>query len=80
MKDQAHFKIYDFTTFKKTTAIHILPNILRSESNQTMKFGLLIEYNMKKILLEKYTKSEGQTIPQPFSKKIKIEHISVSIV
>ena len=45
-----------------------------------MKFGPLIEYNMKKIFLEKYTKSEGQTIPQPFSKKIKIEHISVSIV
>ena len=48
---------------KKKTAIHILPNILRSESNQTMKFGPLIEYNMKKIFLEKYTKSEQQTIP-----------------
>ena len=45
------------------TYYYILVNILRSESNQTMKFGPLIEYNMKKIFLEKYTKSEGQTIP-----------------
>ena len=28
----------------QTTAIQILPNILRSKGNQTMKFGQLIEY------------------------------------
>ena len=30
---------------KETIAIHVLPNIARSRSNQTMKFGQLIEYN-----------------------------------
>ena len=34
-----------------------LPNILRSKGNQTMKFGQLIEYNMRNIFIEKsYTK------------------------
>ena len=38
--------------------------------NQTMKFGQLIEYNMRNIFLEKsYTKYGGETIPRPFSKK-----------
>ena len=31
---------------KKRIAIRILPNIPRSEANQTMKFGQLIEYNI----------------------------------
>ena len=31
----------------KTIAIHILPNNLRSESNQTMKLGQFIEYNKR---------------------------------
>ena len=44
-----------------------------------MKFGQLIEYNMRNIFLEKsYTKYGGETIPRPFSKKIKIKHISGS--
>ena len=35
-----------------------------------MKFGQLIEYNMRKIFLEKsYTKCGGETIRRPFSKK-----------
>ena len=35
-----------------------------------MKFGQLVEYNMKKPFLEKsYTKCSGVTIPRPFSKK-----------
>ena len=50
--------------------MHILPNILRSKSNQTAKFGQLIEYKMRNIFLEKpYTKYGGETIPRPFSKK-----------
>ena len=58
-----------------------MPNILRSYNNQTMKFGQLIEYNMGAILLEKsFTKCDGDIIPRPFFKKIKIEHISGSIV
>ena len=45
-----------------------------------MKFVQLLENNMRKSLLEKsYTKCGGETIPTPFCKKIKIEHISGSI-
>ena len=32
--------------------IHILPNILRSKDNQTMKFGQLIAYKVKNALLQ----------------------------
>ena len=37
----------------QTIAIYILPNISQSKGNQTMKFGQLIEYNMKNIFLQK---------------------------
>ena len=36
---------------KQTIAIHILPNISRSKDNQKIKFGQLIEYNMRNIFL-----------------------------
>ena len=66
----------------QTIIIHILTNIL-SKDNQTMKFGQLTEYILKKkkeknIFLEKvYTKCGGETIPRPsvknqFSKKSKL--------
>ena len=46
-----------------------------------MKFGQLIEYNMRAILLEKsFSKCDGDTIPRLFLKMIKIEHISGLIV
>ena len=58
---------------KQTIAIHILPNISRSKGNQTMKFGQLIEYNMRNIFVEKsYTKCAGETIPRSLSKKSKL--------
>ena len=58
---------------KQTIAMHILPNIFRSKGNQTMKFGQLIEYNIRNIVLEKpYIKYEGETIPRPSSKKSKL--------
>ena len=61
--------------------MHILLNISRSKGNQTMKFGQLIECNMGNIFPEKsHTKCEGKTSHRPFSEKIKIEHISGSIV
>ena len=31
----------------------MLPNISRSNGNQTMKFGQVIEYNMRNIFVEK---------------------------
>ena len=51
----------------------MLPNISRSKGNQTVKFGQLIEYNMRNILFEKsYTKCGGESIPRPFSKNPKL--------
>ena len=53
--------------------MHMLPNISRSKDNQTMKFGQLIECNMRNIFLEKsYTKCDGETSPRPFSEKLKL--------
>ena len=52
-----------------------------TQDNQTMKFGQLKEYQMRNIFLEKsYTVYGGETIPRPFSKKIKTEDNSGSIV
>ena len=53
--------------------MHIFTNISRSKDNQAMKFGQLIEYNMRKVFLEKsYTKCGRGTIPWSFSKKSKL--------
>ena len=38
---------------EQTIVIYILPNISRSKGNQTMKFGQLIECNIRNIFLEK---------------------------
>ena len=32
---------------KQTITMHILPNVSRSEDNQTMKYDQLIEYNVR---------------------------------
>ena len=51
----------------------MLPNMSRSKGNQAMKFGQLIEYNMRNTFVEKsYTKCAGETIPRPLSKKSKL--------
>ena len=39
-------------------AIRILPNILRSKGNQTIKFGQLIEYNKEKLFFKNDTENE----------------------
>ena len=58
---------------QQTIVIHILSNILRNKGNQTMKFGQLIENNMRNIILEKsYTECGGETSPRPFSGKLKL--------
>ena len=57
-------------TGQKVITVHILPNISRSKANQAMKFGQLIEYNIRNILLRKpYAKCGGEIIPRPFSKE-----------
>ena len=38
---------------KQVIKIYILPKILRRKGNQAMKFGQLIEYNMRNIFLQK---------------------------
>ena len=60
-------------TRKQIIAIHILPNISRSKDNQAMKFGQLIEYNMRNIFLEIFLKIHTQNaveklFPDPFLK------------
>ena len=45
-------------------ATQILPNISQSKGNQTMKFGQLIEYNNRNIILKIYDKNEvGRLVP-----------------
>ena len=58
---------------KQTIVIHILPNISRSNGNQTRKFGQLIEYNMTNIFIENsYTKCSVETSARLFSEKLKL--------
>ena len=58
---------------KQTVSIHVLPNNSRSKGNQTMKYGQLIEYNMRNIFFENScTKCGEKTIRRPFSKKSKL--------
>ena len=58
---------------EQTIAIHILPNISRTKGIQAMRLGQLIEYNTRNIFIEKsYTKSAGENIPRPLSKKSKL--------
>ena len=58
---------------KQTIAVNILSNISRSKGGQTIKFGQLIEYNMRNVFLEKSCpKCGGETIPRPFFKKLKL--------
>ena len=48
----------------------MLPNILRSKGNQTMKFAQLIKYNMRNTFLKKILQKCGEeTISEHFSKK-----------
>ena len=38
---------------QQTIVIHILTNISKGKNNQAMKFGQIIEYNLRNIFLEK---------------------------
>ena len=51
-----------------------MTNISRCKGNQGIKFGQLIEYNMRNIFLKKpHTNVVEKLIPDPFLKN-KIEH------
>ena len=46
--------------------MRISPNILRSKGNQIVKFGRLIEHNMRNILRKKsYIECDEKTSPRP---------------
>ena len=64
---------------KQTITIYILPNISRSNSNQAIKLGQLIEYSMRNIFLDKsYTKCGETTIPRPFSENQTRAHLQIN--
>ena len=42
---------------KHAIAIQILPKISKSKDNQVIKFGQLIEYNIRNIFLTNYTQN-----------------------
>ena len=46
---------------------HILSNLSRSKGNQTMKFGQLIEYNMRNIFFKNHTQNM-ELIRNPFAR------------
>ena len=61
--------------------IHIMHYISRHTRNQRMKFGQLIEYNMKNIFTEKsIIKYVEKTSPRPFLKNQIFKHVSGSTV
>ena len=74
-KDKVNFKFSDVTAWLTNNRdTYILPNISRSKGNQTMKFGQLIEYNVRNIFLEKSYRNHNfpaETRPRSFSKKKK---------
>ena len=66
-KDQVSFTGHDPQSKKQTTPKDILCINSRRKSNHTMKFGQLIEYNMKINFPEKsYTKYGGESILRSF--------------
>ena len=66
---------------KQRIATNILSNISRSKGNQTIKFGQLIEHNMRNISLEiSCTKYGGETIARPFSKKSKLNYLWINFI
>ena len=75
-KAMVNFEIYDATGWT-TIIIHMLSNNSRSKGNQTMKFGHLIEHNMRKFFLKKsYTKCGGKVSPRFFYKNQNWAYIS----
>ena len=66
---------------RQTIAIHIIPKISRNKGNLKMKFGQLIEFNMRNIFLEKScTKCGGENIPRHFYKKSKQAYLWINSV
>ena len=52
-KARVSLKIYEVQIGKQTITMHVLRNISRSKDNKTMKFGQLIEHNLRNTFLQK---------------------------
>ena len=63
-KDKVNFKIHDVKTWLTNKCNTHIASISRSKGNQTIKFGQLIEYNMRNIVEKSYTKCAIETIPR----------------
>ena len=60
-------------TGKQIIEVYILPNVSKSKDNQAMKFGQLIECNMRSIFIVKsHTKCGREISPILFPKKSKL--------
>ena len=46
----------------QTIAIHKLPDISRSKSNQTMKIGQVIEHNKRNIFFKNYSENDARRL------------------
>ena len=61
-KDEVNFKIYDLINYETNTSVYVLPSISKSKDNQTIKFGQLVEYDLRNIFLKKSCKKWGKKI------------------
>ena len=61
-KDKINFKLYDARTWLTKNSNTHMTNIWRSKCNQAMKFGQLIENNMRKKNVKSYTKYNGEIL------------------
>ena len=50
------------TTGQKIITMYIFPNILRSKSNQAMKFVQFVKYNVKKAFPKDHAKDEARRL------------------
>ena len=72
-KDKLISKFMTSQPGKQTITIYIFTNISRSKDSQAMKFGHLIEYNIRNNFFDKpCAKYGGETISRLFSKKSKL--------
>ena len=66
-------KVLTSQTGKQINTVHKLPKTSRSKDNQTMKFGKLIEYNIRNIFVERSSiKCVGETSLRSFLQKSKL--------
>ena len=68
-----NFKFMTSQTGQQIITIQILPDILRSKDNPTMKYGQLIEYNIRNNFFKKLYTKYGEARPRPFYKKSKLK-------